>query len=381
MHRAGSGHELCLDIPENNRMNGQKLQMWTCAESEQQRFVFEADQLKTIDGAMCLDLCAEDGRTIQLWQCDGFSANQRWFMNRVGIPTMAASVSIKQSRCLELAAGEQSGTAVQVGYCDAWRPNAGQMWFFQELQIMHRSASGSELCLDVPENDRTNGRQLQVWACNGSEQQKFLNDNGQFKTFDGQKCLDLRQEDQTAVQLYDCLVTENQQWVLNCLENCDKTTTLSPSAITRAVSLSTAVFAACLDLTDGVEADGTLLQVKDCNPMSPNGAQVWYLKDGQVIHRTAAGDELCLDVPAIDGPADGVHLQVWTCAGTANQQWQFENGVIKTADGQHCVDLRAADKTAVQLWSCFEGALNQEWVLTEVASSQEPAFVMPTLLV
>jgi hypothetical protein len=295
---------------------------------------------------------------------------------------MTASVSVKQSRCLQLAAGEESGTAVEVGFCDRRRPNAGQTWLFRELQIMHRTVSGSELCLDVPENDRTNGRQLQVWACNGSEQQKFLNDNGQFKTFDGQKCLDLRQEDQTAVQLYDCLVTENQQWELNCLENCDKTTTtMSPSPTTSAVSLSTAVFTACLDLTNGVEADGTSLQVRACNPTSPNGAQVWYLRDGQVIHRTASGAELCLDVPANDGTTDGVHLQVWTCAGTANQQWRFENGVIKTADGRYCVDLSAEDNTAVQLWRCFEGALNQKWVLTEVATSLEAPLATPALFV
>ncbi len=96
--------------------------------------------------------------------------------------------------------------------------------------------------------------------------------------------------------------------------------------------------------------------------------QRWLLTDdGQILHRTDAGAELCVDIPSNDR-SDGQSMQVWPCLGTPQQQWLHEGGKILTTDRSSCLDLRDGwdgDGAAVQLWNCHTPTPeNQQWVLT-----------------
>ncbi|GGQ06501.1 hypothetical protein GCM10010266_32490 [Streptomyces griseomycini] len=71
----------------------------------------------------------------------------------------------------------------------------------------------------------------------------------------------------------------------------------------------------CLDVTSGGTADGTPVQLWDCNGAA---ARQWVVTAARDIVNPRA--DKCLDVTG-NSPADGTRLQIWTCTGGANQKW------------------------------------------------------------
>ncbi|SFG30092.1 ricin-type beta-trefoil lectin domain protein [Streptomyces mirabilis] len=115
----------------------------------------------------------------------------------------------------------------------------------------------------------------------------------------------------------------------------------------------------CLDVAGGSSANGTAVQLYDCNG---SDAQRW----------TAAGDgsvqalSKCLDVTSAS-TADGAKVQLYDCNGTGAQRWSYNSStgdVVNAAAGK-CLDVTgnsAVNGARAQIWSCT-GAANQKWAL------------------
>ncbi|MFF2525104.1 glycoside hydrolase family 19 protein [Streptomyces liangshanensis] len=118
------------------------------------------------------------------------------------------------------------------------------------------------------------------------------------------KCLDVAAASSangTAVQLYDCNGTAAQQW------------TVAGDGTLRALGK-------CLDLVERGTADGTKLQIWDCG----GGAnQKWAISGAKDIVNPTANK--CLDVTG-NTSANGARIQIWTCTGGANQKWNTPSG-------------------------------------------------------
>lgn len=76
--------------------------------------------------------------------------------------------------------------------------------------------NGTRLCLDVDAaNQKTNGARVQLWACNGSDQQLWFIRGGRVVSFAG-KCLDLAFPDLRKngghIQVWDCNGSIQQHW-------------------------------------------------------------------------------------------------------------------------------------------------------------------------
>ncbi|MFJ6842268.1 ricin-type beta-trefoil lectin domain protein [Streptomyces griseoluteus] len=115
----------------------------------------------------------------------------------------------------------------------------------------------------------------------------------------------------------------------------------------------------CLDVAGGSGANGTAVQLYDCNGSS---AQQWTLAaDGSV---RALGK--CLDVVSAS-TADGAKVQLYDCNGTGAQRWSYNaatGDVVNTA-ADKCLDVTdnsSANGARAQIWSCT-GAANQKWTL------------------
>jgi chitinase len=114
----------------------------------------------------------------------------------------------------------------------------------------------------------------------------------------------------------------------------------------------------CVDVAAANSANGTAIQLYDCNGTS---AQQWTVgSDGTL---KALGK--CMDVTAA-GTADGTQVQLYDCNGTGAQSWQHQsNGeLINTGSGK-CLDATgpsSANGTRLQIWTCFNSA-NQHWNL------------------
>jgi len=113
----------------------------------------------------------------------------------------------------------------------------------------------------------------------------------------------------------------------------------------------------CLDVPGLATANGTLLQIWDCN----GGAnQQWtYLSNGEL---QVYGNK-CLDVPN-HATAAGTRVEIWDCNGGANQQWNLNSdGTIVGRESGLCLDVTGAgtaNGTPVEIWPC-NGGSNQKW--------------------
>jgi Ricin-type beta-trefoil lectin domain/Transglycosylase SLT domain len=116
----------------------------------------------------------------------------------------------------------------------------------------------------------------------------------------------------------------------------------------------------CLDVVGGNSADGTAVQIWDCNNTA---AQQWTLKPDGTIR--ALGK--CLDVVG-SRTTEGTNVDLWTCNGGGGQQWQPYSGgggkLVNPLSGK-CLDPGGAAPTRGQtlhIWWCAGGD-NQRWVL------------------
>jgi poly(3-hydroxybutyrate) depolymerase len=115
--------------------------------------------------------------------------------------------------------------------------------------------------------------------------------------------------------------------------------------------------AKCVDDNGLSSADGTKIQMWDCN----GGAnQQWTVaSDGtlQVLGK-------CLDITGANF-GNGTLIELWTCNGGANQQWRASNGALVNPASGKCLDdpgSNTANGTQLDLWTCT-GGTNQQWHL------------------
>jgi hypothetical protein len=113
----------------------------------------------------------------------------------------------------------------------------------------------------------------------------------------------------------------------------------------------------CVDVAAANSANGTAVQLYDCNGSS---AQSWTVSsDGSL---RALGK--CMDVTAA-GTANGAQIQLYDCNGTNAQKWTSSNGTLVNTGSGRCLDATgpsSANGTRLQIWDCA-GSANQKWTL------------------
>jgi len=127
----------------------------------------------------------------------------------------------------------------------------------------------------------------------------------------------------------------------------------------------------CLDIRGAVFADGTPVQIYDCNGTK---AQKWHFisevnSAGSII--TTDGGPFCLDAGA--NPANGVGMKIWTCFyNLPAQAWAVapNSTRISLIGNDQCLDLPNGvhvNSNQVQTWQCADGNPNQVWTITTTA--------------
>ncbi|MER6651780.1 endo-1,4-beta-xylanase [Streptomyces sp. NPDC000971] len=114
----------------------------------------------------------------------------------------------------------------------------------------------------------------------------------------------------------------------------------------------------CLDVPDSNTADGTQLQLWDCNNATN---QQWVLSGTGELK--VYGNK-CLDAA---GTGNGTKVQIYSCWGGDNQKWRLNSdGSIVGVQSGLCLDAvgaGTANGTLIQLYSCSGGS-NQRWTRT-----------------
>ncbi|RPE27674.1 arabinofuranosidase catalytic domain-containing protein [Kitasatospora cineracea] len=245
-------------------------------------------------GGQCVDVAADDtganGAAAQLWNCQSYAEDQHWTHNVDGSLTTLG-------RCLDATGnGTANGTPLQLWDCNG---GGAQKWTQQADGSLLNPQSGR--CLDDPSGNTANGTHLQLWDCNGSAAQKFTVNGGGPVAAPGGQCVDVAADDTgangSAVQLWNCQsYAVDQHW-------------------THAADTSLHTLGRCLDATGNGTANGTPLQLWDCNG---GGAQKWTQQaDGSLLNPQSGR---CLDDPN-GNTANGTRLQLWDCNGSAAQKF------------------------------------------------------------
>jgi len=124
----------------------------------------------------------------------------------------------------------------------------------------------------------------------------------------GGRCVDVAgaaSANGTAIQLYDCNGSSAQQWTVGNTDG------------------SIRALGKCMDVTAASTTNGAKIQLYDCNA---TGAQKWTVSNGALVN---TGSGKCLDVTG-KSSANGARLQIWTCTNAANQTWVMPGGTTPT---------------------------------------------------
>jgi hypothetical protein len=114
----------------------------------------------------------------------------------------------------------------------------------------------------------------------------------------------------------------------------------------------------CVDDNGGSGANGTKVQIWDCDGLA--AAQNWTVS----ANSTLTIDGGCLDITGANF-SNGTLVELWACTGGSNQQWQASNGALVNPASGKCLDdpgSNTANGTQLVLWSC-NGGPNQQWHL------------------
>ncbi|MEV6608819.1 ricin-type beta-trefoil lectin domain protein [Kutzneria sp. NPDC051319] len=91
-----------------------------------------------------------------------------------------------------------------------------------------------------------------------------------------------------------------------------------------------------------------------------SAAQTWTVRNGSLVN---SGQ--CMDVTGL-GTANGTLVELWDCNGGGNQQWtQAADGSLRSVQSGKCLDdpgFSTTDGTQLEIWDCNGGA-NQRWQL------------------
>jgi len=217
-------------------------------------------------------------------------------------------------------------------------------------------------CLDNTNGVNADGNPLQIWTCTDGDTNQLwnVNDDNTITLSTTNKCVDLTNgniNDGNRIQIWDCTANDlNQQW--------------APVA-SHTVQILTASDTQCI--AAGPDVNGAPVTIQDCAAPSNNLNTTWVIPaDGQTgtisTFTGRATPAQCLDVT--NGVnADGTKLQTWACTpGDTNQQFFISGGTITWVGTGKCVDLTNGNSTngnQLQVWDCTGGP-NQAWIFFEL---------------
>ncbi|MFF5784564.1 ricin-type beta-trefoil lectin domain protein [Streptomyces sp. NPDC012693] len=119
----------------------------------------------------------------------------------------------------------------------------------------------------------------------------------------------------------------------------------------------------CLDVQGGGKTNGTPVQIYTCNG---SAAQQWTLEGGEEdLHLRNVNSFKCLDV-AGNASANGTKIQITDCYSTKGQSWKGDvraASPLKSLTTGKCLDLSAFTKsTDTRLWDC-NGTSAQKYLI------------------
>lgn len=236
----------------------------------------------------CLDVTGgvdKDGTKVQIYQCFDNNSNQKWQFNADGSIQWAG-----HNKCLDVTDGEFSGTLLQIWTCS--KGNKNQKWGAFPVTPWPAAPKGTPIQFQI--NDEPNRSSYNNGPCLQVQQ----------PTYSGNP-----ETNGALVVIDECHTTPSyRSWTV---ANGGSNTGIGPAGPIEVLD------GYCLDVKDGIDADGTKLQVWKC--ASGNRNQQWTVNSDFTIRW--AGHNKCVDLTG--GLESGEpNVQIWTCGkNNQHQEW------------------------------------------------------------
>jgi len=267
-----------------------------------------------------------DGADVVMQPCQGLgSTSQSWLFSAGGPKGTGGVGTIKVfgDKCLDVADDvDTSGTRLQINGCSTG--NTSQLWQLVTGNFSVENVrwlANSTMCVDLTDGSQANGTPLQILTCQSNDDnQKWFGTYAAptpppivvaFRLLPALQNMTGRAlvvqantpfNNQSVVLNFEDLDNQGMRWFYNG---------------TQMVSWDGT---ACLDVTDGVDADGTKLQVFFCS--DGNAEQQWVFNSDFTIQWK--DHDKCIDLTN-GNLAAGNQLQISTCSsGGPNQQWKIQ---------------------------------------------------------
>ena len=319
-------------------MNGDNVNLAQCqGDDDHQKWEHDHDTkvLKGLNG-MCLVTASSD--LLTMLSCSVQSGH--WDYN-----TKTGGIS-SDSWCID---SEDHDGGVKIANCDG---GGSQTWIWElaldppESGVRHRIIGRDDRCLDVHGGGHDNGDNVQIYECNGGDNQNWTYDSGSQEIMGtAGKCLDIQGgSDGTNVQVYECHGEDNQKWIYNAQG-----------------TIESVANAKCLDVSDVSPHDGSNVELYGCDnadidrwdwesmPYDPpiSGAT-------SLITRS---DGKCLDVSGANTNGDARNIHLWECHDGDNQLWTYHHDTQEIQNGDQCIDVQGdPDNGAnIHLNDCSDG--------------------------
>merc|ERR1712165_574090 len=311
--------------------------------------------------------------------CDSTSS-QSWVFGTDG----SIRSSLDNNKCIE-AQGSIYADATPIEVQDCVSGNPAQQWDYLTDGTI-QSVGNPSYCFDG--NGLDEG--VYLWTCDGTSDQYWTLGAGQVPSFEVPSSAPTPTSSLPGTgvaivsnRIGDCLDIPNDDTTNGVdlvLGSCDSTSSQSWAFDIDGSIRSSLDSNKCIEVQGSVYADGTPIEVQDCN--SGNPGQQWnYLADGTI--QSVGNPSYCFDENGLGGV-----VYLWTCDGTSDQFWTLGGGqapsskapssaptptsslpgtevtIVSDLDGL-CLDIPASDTSNgidLILWNCH-GNQNQKWLL------------------
>jgi len=265
------------------------------------------------------------------------------------------TMAYKPDLCIDVDnAAQDDGTRVQIWRCDGYE---NQMFEFVNNAIRY-TPNGEDInkCIDAVSG--VEGDSLVLWECNGYAQQHwdFNSDTDQFILESGLcMAIDGGTTDGKPVKIASCQANWKQMWGLGSDVPSPPPPPPAPSPDAGSPITFSANSGLCLDVAGGFAEDGTPVQIWDC---LGTAQQNWLFNEGMLV--SGLDQSKCLDAgPTMDR---GFNVMLWSCNGYPQQMWAYDDQYMKTiylnngADASYCLDAPGGylqNGNQMWIWDCY----------------------------
>lgn len=300
----------------------------------------------------------------------------------LGMKNLAAGGTIRTEKCSEMNAKQwvfvdgqfksyenpnyciQSGTDSKLYLKKCSSSNTNQQWeiglagggIFKYI----RHANATTKIMTIADGSSDHGSNAEIDDLQYSfDQGWFVYDQTFKQANDASKCLDLtssKTANGTNIQLWDCNGTRAQEWVYD----------VKNQFIRSRINGNK-----CIDLVNGNTTKGTNVQLYDCVYTSAKSNMQWVVDgisttmlDGDQLRMHFAKDpSKCFDFKNA-ATANGTNIILYNCHYSNSQYLKFEGEQIKMASSGKCVDVKSGSTSNganIQLYTC-NGSDAQQWI-------------------